>query len=32
VGVQTVTAEEKRRMLAAIFDRVVADAEGSHGC
>jgi hypothetical protein len=26
------TAEEKRLMLAAIFDTVVADAEGSHGC
>jgi ATP-dependent Clp protease ATP-binding subunit ClpC len=26
------TAEEKRCMLAAIFDTVVANAEGSHGC
>jgi hypothetical protein len=26
------TEEEKRRMLAAIFDTVVADADRSHGC
>jgi len=32
VGVFTMTAEEKRRMPAAIFDTVVADADRSHGC
>ena len=31
-GRPTITAEEKKRMLVAIFDTVVADADGSHGC